>query len=346
VHAFQTPTRLTTGPSTLVEPIQLSYEDTKQEKHFVHQAKNTSTTIQYVNLKPFQMAKIALSGIGGMTWQPKQPKQRGIRILSFDGGGTRGVVSVALLKEIFRRIQSLEVKATLSSKKRASEQLKERRRDIGNNPLPLTGVEALLPLPKPCDYFDIICGTSTGGIIAMLLGAQCHSIEETEQLYDDFIEQIFKQKSNFKLVTNKAFYDEKAFEEIIYKMCGDSILLDSQHQPSCTNVFCVSTQINANPPKTFLWRNYDYPEGSKSRYSGSCHATTLTAIRATSAAPTFFTPVKYNQHLFCDGALVANNPTAIAIQEAKVKQTINTIHSLTCVNMLFGLTDIVSRCSN
>jgi hypothetical protein len=38
---------------------------------------------------------------------------------------------------------------------------------------------------------------------------------------------------------------------------------------------------------------------------------------ATTAAPTFFTPVQWEGGLYCDGALVANNPTAIALQEAK-----------------------------
>jgi patatin-like phospholipase/acyl hydrolase len=43
----------------------------------------------------------------------------------------------------------------------------------------------------------------------------------------------------------------------------------------------------------------------------------MTAVRATTAAPTFFVPVQHEDGLFCDGALVANNPTAIALQEAK-----------------------------
>lgn len=45
---------------------------------------------------------------------------------------------------------------------------------------------------------------------------------------------------------------------------------------------------------------------------------TGTAIRATTAAPVYFTPVQWEGGLFVDGALVANNPTAIALQEAKV----------------------------
>jgi patatin-like phospholipase/acyl hydrolase len=56
-------------------------------------------------------------------------------------------------------------------------------------------------------------------------------------------------------------------------------------------------------------------------------------------APTFFTPVQWEEGLYCDGALVANNPTAIALQEAKVlypdvpiEVVVSIgIHSLSCI---------------
>ena len=60
----------------------------------------------------------------------------------------------------------------------------------------------------------------------------------------------------------------------------------------------------------------------RSLYPGSYRINTLTAIRATTAAPTFFKPVQWEDGLYSDGALVANNPTAIAIQEAKVCSTL------------------------
>lgn len=75
------------------------------------------------------------------------------RILSFDGGGTRGVLSIAMLKEIMGRISPNEK-------------------------------------VQPYELFDIICGTSTGGIIAVLLGAQRRSVAETEALYDEFIDKV------------------------------------------------------------------------------------------------------------------------------------------------------------
>ena len=100
-------------------------------------------------------------------------------------------------------------------------------------------------------------------------------------------------------------------------MCGEQLLLDS-NQYDCPRVFCVSTKVNTYPPATKIWRNYNYPPGQQSRYLGTFRVNTVTAVRATTAAPTFFTPVPWEGGLFCDGALVANNPTAIALQEAKV----------------------------
>ena len=59
------------------------------------------------------------------------------RILSLDGGGVRGLSSLLILREIMLDIETrMRVDAT----------------------------------PKPCEYFDLIGGTSTGGLIAIMLG--------------------------------------------------------------------------------------------------------------------------------------------------------------------------------
>jgi patatin-like phospholipase/acyl hydrolase len=59
------------------------------------------------------------------------------RILSLDGGGVRGLSSLLILREIMEEIQ---------------------RRN------------GSLDVPLPCEYFDLIGGTSTGGLIAVMLG--------------------------------------------------------------------------------------------------------------------------------------------------------------------------------
>ena len=59
------------------------------------------------------------------------------RILSLDGGGVRGLSTLLILRDIME--------------------------EIGQR----TGT---FTLAKPCNYFDLIGGTSTGGLIAIMLG--------------------------------------------------------------------------------------------------------------------------------------------------------------------------------
>ena len=45
--------------------------------------------------------------------------------------------------------------------------------------------------PKPCEIFDLICGTSTGGIIALILGRLKVTVEEAIDIYCDVSKEIF-----------------------------------------------------------------------------------------------------------------------------------------------------------
>jgi len=66
------------------------------------------------------------------------------RILAFDGGGVRGLSSLLIIKGLMHEVQRI-----LVGRGKAK-----------------TGDR----LPLPCVYFDLICGTSTGGLIAIMLG--------------------------------------------------------------------------------------------------------------------------------------------------------------------------------
>lgn len=45
-----------------------------------------------------------LSMLGAHEWRPRHAGQRGLRILSLDGGGTRGVMTIAILREVLKGI--------------------------------------------------------------------------------------------------------------------------------------------------------------------------------------------------------------------------------------------------
>ncbi|KAL6071503.1 Patatin [Balamuthia mandrillaris] len=85
-------------------------------------------------------------------------------------------------------------------------------------------------------------------------------------------------------------------------------------------VFVVSTEISHQPAKLFLWRNYNYPEGRRSRYDGTCRGKVYEALRASSAAPSYFdefVPSDDPSQRHIDGGIMCNNPSAVAIHEAK-----------------------------
>jgi Patatin-like phospholipase len=54
-----------------------------------------------------------------------------------------------------------------------------------------------------------------------------------------------------------------------------------------------------------------------SRHPGSFRVLQRYALRASTAAPTVFKPVMMGGEMYCDGGIVASNPTAIAIHEAR-----------------------------
>ncbi|CAM9166716.1 unnamed protein product [Chrysoparadoxa australica] len=218
-----------------------------------------------------------LAMLGAHTWVKRGPGHKGVRVLCLDGGGTRGVLSIAMLKEL----------------KKATGQ-------------------------EPRDMFDVIMGTSTGGIIAALIGLEGNSVDTCAQMYDDLVQIIFQKKAGagVKLAMKQGFYDEEKWMEILASILGDQTMIDFADHPTRPKVVFPSTIISVNPSKLWMWRTYNYPPGLESRYLGSFRNRVRDCIRATTAAPTFFSPVLLNDMVYSDGALMANNPGALAFHEA------------------------------
>lgn len=74
----------------------------------------------------------------------------------------------------------------------------------------------------------------------------------------------------------------------------------------------------ANHMKIFLFRNYNLPPGSQSQYEGTCRYKVWQAIRASTAAPVYHEDFKIDGYIFYDGGVLANNPTALALHEARL----------------------------
>lgn len=206
-------------------------------------------------------------------------KGRGIKVLSIDGGGSRGLMAIEILKRI---------------------------EDLCNKEI--------------FELFDIICGASTGAILAFLLGIKKVPLEECEHTYKKLSLDIFEQNALIgtgKLFWSHAYYDTAKFEKILKKDGGDAKMIDSAKDTSIPKVAAVSTLVNHSLLIPFVFSNYTRPLGSVSQFPQSCKYRIWEALRASTAAPGFFEEFKLGKNIHQDGGLLTNNPSSIAIHEAR-----------------------------
>lgn len=115
------------------------------------------------------------------------------------------------------------------------------------------------------DCFDMVVGTSTGAIIAFLVGLNLETSEKAVERYDVLIEKIFT-KSAFStpmLLFTTASYDESTFMNVLTDILGDYTMLDSRANPAVPLVFAVTSKMSSNPTHIALFRNYNYNGGEQ-----------------------------------------------------------------------------------
>jgi len=205
------------------------------------------------------------------------PQDRRFRILSIDGGGIKGLFPATVLAEIERRY---------------------------------LGGASVAP------YFDLIAGTSTGGIIALGLGASLKASELAE-IYtlrgaDVFpqprespfgrMHQLWRTRRNYL----RYFYERTALENLLLDTFGAKLLGDSIVR------LCIPA-FEGKHSEVFLFKTPHHPDYKVDRFESM-----VKVALATSAAPTYFRPLQYKGYTLVDGGLWANNPIMLAIVEALV----------------------------
>jgi predicted acylesterase/phospholipase RssA len=125
-------------------------------------------------------------------------------LLSLDGGGVRGLSSLLILQKL---MESLDP----------------------DNP------------PLPCDYFDMIGGTSTGGLIAIMLGRLHMTVDECITEYKRLSPRIFT-KVHHRVSWGgelRGRFDHEALEEGIRSLLGrrgldpDELFAEKPHTARC-----------------------------------------------------------------------------------------------------------------
>ncbi|KAH6985445.1 hypothetical protein EDB80DRAFT_732628, partial [Ilyonectria destructans] len=80
--------------------------------------------------------------------------------------------------------------------------------------------------PKPCDYFDMIGGTSTGGLIAIMLGRLRMTVDECITAYTSLSDKVFEKKS-YRVKINGQL--QGRFDTVALEQAVKQILVDNGH---------------------------------------------------------------------------------------------------------------------
>ena len=214
-----------------------------------------------------------------------------VRILSLDGGGIRGIIPAYILKYTEEKIQEITKNPSL----------------------------------RIADLFDLIVGTSTGGILSCFYltpgspldkntPSSKYSASEALEFYVKKGYDIFNssKRNNWlgiRSLFNANSYSPKKLEEIFQQEFGD-LKMHELIKP------CLVTTYDLIKKSSFFFHS-DEPPGKKREFF------VRDVVRSTSAAPTYFPPAIIKNlssdetMVNIDGGVFANNPTMCAYAEAR-----------------------------
>jgi len=201
------------------------------------------------------------------------------KILSLDGGGIRGIITVEVLAKIERELRKRE----------------------GNQALVLS------------DYFDFVAGTSTGALIATLI-SMGKSVDEIRSFYMDTGKSMFSRASWLTKIGSRFgyIYNDKKIAAKLQEVIGKEVTLGSATLKTLLLIVMHNAKTDSpwpvsNNPKA------KYNDLESNGADSNLHLPLWQLLRASTAAPIYFPPeeinVSGNKFIFLDGGITPyNNP--------------------------------------
>ena len=164
------------------------------------------------------------------------------------------------------------------------------------------------------DHFDIIAGTSTGGIIALGLGLGL-TASEIHQFYIEHGPEIFGQTDNVRFpklrslmrtcrLFNRSKYDPEALKQALTDVFGNRKLGESKTR-------LVIPAYNRTKDEVHIYKTAHHR-----RFQSDYKEWAVDVAMATAAAPTFFPSHETDKATgLLDGGIWANNPSSVAALE-------------------------------
>jgi patatin-like phospholipase/acyl hydrolase len=152
------------------------------------------------------------------------------------------------------------------------------------------------------ELFDLIVGTSTGGIIALGLGAGMRP-KQIVDFYAEWGPKIFHRGFPLRRAW-KSKYSNMTLRQALTAVLGDKQMQDSI-------VPLVVPSYDLTRDEVYMFKTPHHPRLRRDR-----RAPMVEVAMATSAAPTYFPGASIDSVRLIDGGVFANNPAAVGIAEA------------------------------
>jgi patatin-like phospholipase/acyl hydrolase len=161
------------------------------------------------------------------------------------------------------------------------------------------------------DYFDMLCGTSTGGLIALGLSLKIPA-SEMSKIYSEHGKDIFPKQNKIIGLLRQTFWKGKFKDDPLKKVLNE--VFKENTIANSNNLLCIPS-YSFTDARPWIFK-YDHKEGGLSRDNDAKY---VDVALATSAAPTYFPLAEiphYDYKQFVDGGVWANNPSMIGLIEA------------------------------
>ncbi|KAF2211774.1 hypothetical protein CERZMDRAFT_42792 [Cercospora zeae-maydis SCOH1-5] len=222
-----------------------------------------------------------------------KPSGAGVRVLSLDGGGIRGVVQLEVLRAIE---QSL------------------------NGHLPVQ------------TFFDLILGTGTGGLIATALSLKGRTIDSITDMFAAMCDHAFTPRLKGVPVISQIAqmfgsapkYKTKPLLGALKTAFTEDDDLFGAHDTTRNGARVALTSTSATGQETTVIASYRRPEDPMPAYAferphdPDMELKMYEAIAASLASPAFFKPFVFHGKTYLDGGIRSPNPAFIADRERRL----------------------------
>ncbi|CAK1357491.1 hypothetical protein CB0940_07777 [Cercospora beticola] len=222
-----------------------------------------------------------------------KPVGAGVRILSLDGGGIRGIVQLEVLRAI--------------------------EQALGGH----------LPVQV---FFDLILGTGTGGLIATALSLKDRTIDSITDMFSAMCDHAFTPRLKGVPVISQIAqmfgsapkYKTKPLLGALKTAFTEDDDLFGAHDNTRNGARVALTSTSATGQETIVIASYRRPEDPIPAYAferphdPDMELKTYEAIAASLASPAFFKPFVFHGKTYLDGGLRSPNPAFIADRERRL----------------------------